>query len=127
DSGYLTRRYDMVNIFAEAKDADGWLWYMIGPNQWIKQTFLSKVQPAPHPQDENGQDITGRWVAVDLYEQTLVAYEDDKPVFATLVASGLDHFDTEEGLFTIWAKLPSDGMSGATGAPSAYALQSVPW
>lgn len=122
ESGYLTRRYDMVNIFAETKDADGWLWYMIGPNQWLKQTFVAKVQPAPRP-----EDVSGRWVAVDLYEQTLIAYEDDKPVFATLVASGLDNFDTPEGLFSIWARLPNDGMSGATGAPSAYALQSVPW
>jgi L,D-transpeptidase-like protein len=122
DSGYVTRRYDMVNIFAEAIDADGWTWYMIGPNQWLKQTFVARVKPAPKP-----DGVSGRWVAVDLYEQTLVAYEEDKPVFATLVASGLDGFDTQEGLFTIWARLPSDGMSGATGAPSAYALQSVPW
>jgi hypothetical protein len=127
DSGYLTRRYDMVNIFAEATDKDGWLWYMIGPNQWLKQTFVSKVQPAPHPKDANQNEVTGRWVAVDLYEQTLVAYEDNKPVFATLVASGLDGHDTDEGLFNIWAKMPDDRMSGATGAPSAYDLQSVPW
>ncbi len=127
DSGYLTRRYDMVNIFAETYDNDGWLWYMIGPNQWLKQTFVAKVQPAPHPKDSAEQDVEGRWVAVDLYEQTLVAYDGDKPVFATLVASGLDHFDTNEGLFNIWARMPDDRMSGATGAPSAYDLQSVPW
>lgn len=112
----------MVNIFAEAKDAEGWTWYMIGPHQWLKQTFVARVQPAARP-----ENVTGRWIAVDLYEQTLIAYDDDKPVFATLIASGLDNFDTAEGLFTIWARLSTDGMSGATGAPSAYDLQSVPW
>ncbi len=122
DSGYVTKRYDMVNIFAEAKDKDGWTWYMIGPHQWLKQTYVARVKPATKP-----DGVKGRWVAVDLYEQTLVAYEDDKPVFATLVASGLDGWDTEEGLFTIWAKVQTDAMSGATGAPDAYALQSVPW
>lgn len=127
ESGYLTRRYDLVNIYAEAYDAEGWRWYMIGPNQWLKQTFVAKVQPAPRPKDSANQDVSGRWVAVDLYEQTLIAYEDSKPVFATLVASGLDNFDTNEGLFNIWARMPDDRMSGATGAPSAYDLQSVPW
>ncbi len=127
ESGYLTRRYDMVNIYAEAYDSEGWRWYMIGENQWLKQTFVAKVQPSPHPKDANEKDVDGRWVAIDLYEQTLIAYEDDKPVFATLIASGLDHFDTNEGLFSVWARLPNDRMSGATGAPSAYDLQSVPW
>lgn len=122
ESGYVTRRYDLVNIFAEAKDSDGWIWYMIGPNQWIKQTLVSRIQPVERP-----EGVTGRWVGVDLYEQTLVAYEDDKPVFATLVASGLAKWSTDEGIFPIWAKMPKDAMAGATGAPDSYALQSVPW
>jgi hypothetical protein len=122
ESGYVTKRYDRVNIFAEAKDAEGWTWYMIGPNQWIKQTFVSRVQPVDRP-----EDVSGRWVGVDLYEQTLVAYEDDQPVFATLVSSGLKDWDTGEGIFPIWAKMPKDAMAGATGAPDSYALQSVPW
>lgn len=95
---------------------------MIGPNQWIKQTFVSRVQPVERP-----DDVSGRWVGVDLYEQTLVAYEDDKPVFATLVSSGLEAWSTNEGIFPIWAHMPKDAMAGATGAPDSYALQSVPW
>jgi hypothetical protein len=122
ESGYLTRRYDLVNIFAEAKDDEGWTWFMIGPNQWLKQTFVSKVSPIEQP-----EEVSGRWVAIDLYEQNLVAYEDGKPVFATLIASGLPQWSTNEGIFNVWAKLPRDAMAGATGAPDAYALQSVPW
>jgi hypothetical protein len=127
ESGYLTRRYDMVNIFAEAYDSEGWRWYMIGPNQWLKQTFVAKVQPAPHPPDMDGNPISGRWMAADLYEQTLIAYEDDKPVFATLISTGLDGTETEEGLYPIWARVATDPMSGSTGAPNAYSLQTVPW
>ncbi|MBX3066291.1 MAG: L,D-transpeptidase [Anaerolineae bacterium] len=121
------KRYEVVNLFAEAVDADGWTWYMIGPNQWVKQTFLSVVLPTQAPKDADGKVVNGHWVAVDLYEQTLVAYEDDVPVFATLVASGVPKHDTQEGVFAVWAKLERDGMSGAAGAPEAYALQSVPW
>ncbi|MFN8448207.1 MAG: L,D-transpeptidase [Anaerolineae bacterium] len=122
DTGRWLKRYEPVNIFATATDADGWHWYMIGPNQWVEQRFVAKIQKIERP-----EGVSGRWVAVDLYEQTLVAYEDDTPVFATLISSGLPTHETPEGLFNVWASLPNDGMSGATGAPSAYALQSVPW
>lgn len=116
-------RYERVNIFAVAYDDEGWRWYMIGPNQWVEQRFVAKAQRIERPEGIDG----GKWIAIDLYEQTLVAYEDDTPVYATLISSGLQHTETREGLFHIWARLPRDGMSGATGAPNAYALQSVPW
>ncbi|MBZ0295870.1 MAG: L,D-transpeptidase [Anaerolineae bacterium] len=122
DTGRFLERYEQVNIFATAYDDEGWRWYMIGPNQWVEQRFVSKVLPVERP-----EGVSGRWVAIDLYEQTLVAYEDDTPVYATLISSGLPNHETNEGLFTVWARLERDGMSGATGAPSAYALQSVPW
>ena len=95
---------------------------MVGPDQWVKQVFMVVIKPIERP-----DGVTGRWVAVDLFEQSLVAYEDDQPVFATLISSGLPEFSTNEGVFEIWARLPRDGMSGATGAPDAYDLQSVPW
>lgn len=122
ENGRWLKRYELVNIYATATDADGWHWYMIGPNQWVEQRFMSVIHKIERP-----EGVSGRWVAVDLYEQTLVAYEDDTPVFATLISSGLPTHETNEGLFNVWASMPSDGMSGAAGAPSAYALQSVPW
>ncbi|MDX2162640.1 MAG: L,D-transpeptidase [bacterium] len=115
-------RYERVNIFSTAYDDEGWRWYMIGPNHWVEQRFVAKVQPIAPP-----SGVSGRWIAVDLYEQTLIAYEDDTPVYATLISSGLERTETNEGLFNIWARMPIDPMSGATGAPNAYALQSVPW
>jgi hypothetical protein len=110
-----------VNIFA-AVEYEGWLWYMVGPDQWIEQRSIAVAKPVERP-----EDVEGRWVAIDLYEQTLVAYENDTPVFATLIASGLPGWDTNEGLFEVWARVPRDRMAGATGAPDAYALESVPW
>jgi len=122
ETGRVPRRYERVNIFAEAVDMEGWTWYMIGPHQWVNQRFVGVVKPVERP-----EGVQGRWVVIDQYEQTLVSYEDDIPVFATLVSTGLPDWDTNEGLFTVWARVVSDGMSGATGAPDAYALQSVPW
>jgi hypothetical protein len=122
ETGRFLQRYELVNIFDVAFDDEGWRWYMIGPNQWVKQTFVGKVQKTERP-----EGVSGRWVAVDLYEQTLIAYEDDTPVFATLVATGIPPYDTNEGIFTVWEYIEKDPMSGATGAPEAYALQMVPW
>jgi L,D-transpeptidase catalytic domain len=122
ESGYVTRRYDLVNIFAEERDSDGILWYLIGPNQWIRQNFVAKFDRVERP-----EGVEGNWVAVDLFEQTLIAYEDDTPVFATLISSGLPGSETNEGVFEIWARLELDPMGGATGKPDAYALQDVPW
>jgi hypothetical protein len=95
---------------------------MVGPDQWIEQRMVAKAFKIDKP-----EGVEGRWVAIDLYEQTLVAYEDDTPVYATLISSGLPNTTTNEGLFDVWARVERDGMSGATGAPNAYALQSVPW
>ena len=122
ESGYVTRRYDLVNIFASEEDAAGNVWYLIGPRQWLRQEFVAKLAPAEKP-----TYVDGRWMAVDLFEQTLIAYEDEIPVFATLVSSGLPLWSTNQGVFQIWARLDRDSMSGATGAPDAYALQDVPW
>jgi L,D-transpeptidase catalytic domain len=121
-TGRIPIRYERVNLFAEVVGADGWTWYMIGPNQWVNQRFVAVVKPVERP-----EGVQGRWAAVDLYEQTLVAYEDDTPVFTTLVSTGLPDWDTNEGIFTVWARLIEGNQSGATGAPDSYALESVPW
>jgi lipoprotein-anchoring transpeptidase ErfK/SrfK len=88
----------------------------------VNQRFVALVKLIARP-----EGVQGRWAAVDLYEQTLVAYEDDTPVFATLVSTGLPGWDTNEGIFTVWARLIEGNQSGATGAPDSYALESVPW
>jgi hypothetical protein len=121
DNGRLVLRYALVNIFAQV-EVDGWTWYMVGPDQWIEQRVMAIAKRVERP-----EGVSGRWLAVDLYEQTLIGYEDDTAVFATLVSTGLPNWDTNEGIFEIWARVANDGMSGATGAPEAYALQSVPW
>lgn len=121
-TGLVPLHYQRFNIYAEVADAEGWLWYLVGPDQWVKQVFMSVIKPTERP-----EGIAGRWVAVDLFEQTLVAYEGHRPVFATLISTGLPGTETNEGIFEVWARLQSDTMSGATGAPNAYDLQSVPW
>jgi hypothetical protein len=120
ETAYLDR-YTRVNIFATVNDGQ-WDWYLVGPGQWLEQRRVGRMLVVPPP-----AGIKGRWIAVDLYEQVLVAYEDDKPVFSTLIASGLEQWSTNEGLFRIWGRFRSDTMSGAMGQPDFYRLPAVPY
>ncbi|MEM9952980.1 MAG: L,D-transpeptidase [Chloroflexota bacterium] len=121
-TGLVPLHYERFNIYTEALDDEGWTWYLVGPDQWVKQIYMTVIKPTERP-----EGVSGRWVAVDLFEQSLVAYEGNRPVFATLISTGLPGTETNRGVFEVWARLERDGMSGATGAPNAYALQSVPW
>ncbi|MFP4322569.1 MAG: L,D-transpeptidase [Anaerolineales bacterium] len=114
-------RYTRVSIFAEA-EIDGLRWYLVGPDAWVPQTSIGKVVPTERP-----AGVKGRWFSVDLFEQVMVAYEDDTPVFATLISSGLPQWSTEEGTFRTWARLRGDNMNGAEGRSDFYSLDAVPW
>lgn len=122
ENGRLLEKFERVNLFTYVVDEDGWRWYLVGPNQWIEQRVVSKPVKAERP-----EGIEGRWVSIDLYEQVLVAYENDTPVFTTVIATGLPGTETNEGVYKVWAALPADRMSGAAGAPNAYDLTGVPW
>lgn len=115
-------RYTRVNLYTYV-EIDGKRWYQIGENQWVHQFDVAKLTPIEKPE---GID-THKWVSVDLYEQTLIAYEDDKPVFATLISSGLREWSTNEGLFHVYLRFPRTTMSGAAQQSDFYFLQEVPW
>jgi len=117
----LIQRYTRVNIFT-AVEVDGWEWYLIGPEAWISQTSVARALLEERP-----PQVKGRWFTVDLYEQVMVAYEEDTPMFATLVSSGLEDWATNEGLFKVWSRQSNGHMSGAEGLPDSYSLENVPW
>ncbi len=121
ETGLRKWRYNLVYIFASV-EVDGWLWYLVGPDQWVEQRFVAKSLPVERP-----DGVSGRWVAVDLYEQTLIAYEEDTPVFATVISSGLTDWETNEGVFEVWYRLTVGSMSGSEGEHDAYSLDAVPW
>jgi hypothetical protein len=114
-------RYTRLNIF-ETVELDGWRWYLVGPDAWIKQTNVAKIQFTERP-----EGVKGRWIAVDLYEQVLVAYEEDTPVFATLVSSGLPDWATNEGTFQTYWRLTTGYMTGSEGQSDYYLVEGVPY
>lgn len=115
-------RYTRVTLYAYV-EVDGKRWYQIGGGQWIHQYDVAKITPITRPAEVD----TDKWVGIDLYEQTLIAYEGETPVFATLISSGLKDWGTNEGLFHIYLRYPRTDMSGAYQQPDFYYLQEVPW
>ena len=117
------KRYTRFPV-KRVKYVDGEDWYEVGKYKWINQKRVALVRWYPRPQ---GVGEGEKWIYVDLYEQTLVAYEGDRPVYATLISSGIKRFPTVEGLFRIWLKVESKKMSGEEHTPDYYYLEDVPW
>ena len=71
---------------------------------------------------------SGKWIAVNLSAQTLVAYEGDWPVFSGRISSGLPRTPTPVGTFSVFTKLVADDMAGGSYATGdAYFLPKVPY
>lgn len=115
-------RYTRVTLYTYV-EIDGYRWYQIGDGAWVHQFDVAKITPIERPEDVD----TVKWIGIDLYEQTLIAYEGDQPVFSTLISSGLKAWPTNEGLFHVYLRYPRTSMSGAYQQPDFYYLQEVPW
>ncbi len=118
-------RGDIVQVFDKV-EAEGTTWYMIKPGQWVDRNKIRVVTPAATAPD--GVD-NGRWIEINLHEQTMTVYEDTHLVFATLIATGFEPYYTRPGLFQIREKKELETMTGAfaTGKTDYYLLENVPW
>ncbi len=124
-TGQTLYRETVVQIY-DTTEANGTTWYMIGWDQWVERQKIRQFNvnlTAPDGVDN------GRWIEINLYDQTLGAYDNGRLVFATLIASGIDPFFTKPGLFKIYEKFDKTDMSGAFEADRSdfYYLQDVPW
>ena len=124
-TGRVFYRYDVVQIY-DVKRAGEMDWYLVGPDLWVEGRQVGRVIANPNPPDgvENG-----RWIEVNLAEQTVAVYEENRLVFATLAATGQEGAWTRPGLFQIYKKFEAQTMQGAFTADRSdyYYLEDVPW
>lgn len=113
---------DVVRVYA-TQVADGVDWNLIGPDRWVEARMLATVTPRVTPPEGV---TTGRWIDVDLAEQTLAVYDNHQLVFATVIASGLEPFWTRPGLFQIYLKKEAETMRN-NDPTDYYYLDNVPW
>lgn len=106
--------------------------YETQSGQFLKQhDYLVRIelrQEFPHWVKEETS-----WLDVSLDQQTLVAYEGRRPVFATLISAGRDGtadpettWSTVQGLFRIHTKHLTSTMSGDE-ADDEYELRDIPY
>ena len=90
----------------------------------LRESAMRLVPVIARPEGIGESD---RWIHVDSSEQTLVAYEGDRPVFATLVSTGRPGFETPLGTFRIQSKHVSTTMDDPDSLTDAYSIEDVPW
>ncbi|WP_394847031.1 L,D-transpeptidase [Pendulispora brunnea] len=98
---------------------------------WTKASEGTKTRAADPPKDLAPGE---KWIDIDVTAQMLVAYEGDKPVFATAVSTGVidkkdktrDHH-TVLGSFRVREKHISSTMDDDVPGVGPYSLQDVPW
>lgn len=124
-TGNVWYRYNVVEIY-EIRPIDGVEWLMIGPDEWLTQAQVARVDPRTAPPDGIP---SSRWIDVNLNEQTLAVYQDNQLVFATIISSGVDPYWTRPGIFQIYEIKDVETMSGSTEVDRSdyYYLEDVPW
>jgi hypothetical protein len=111
----------------EAKKYRGNTFYEINNERWLKDNQVAYFAFSPPPEGIADKE---KWIRVDLSSQTLVAYEGNMPVYATLVSTGLPESEetvTPRGEFRIQFKHLTDDMAGTVGDDEAYSVEDVPW
>jgi hypothetical protein len=118
----LTGERRSVNRQAYVETEDGY---------WLREDLITITKPGPPPQ---GLKSGEKWIDINLKNQTLVAFEGDKPVYATLLSSGRrdlqdrekDH-QTHNGSYRIREKHIAATMDADTASDGPYSIQDVPW
>ncbi len=98
---------------------------------WLRDIDAAITRPGPPPK---GLQPGEKWIDVNLSTQSLIAFEGDKPVYATIVSTGRhndkdkakDH-RTIQGEFRIREKHIAATMEDDGASDGPYSIQDVPW
>jgi len=120
-----------VLVYGAANAPNGEQWYQVGhypdPDLYIWSGLVKRVADLDMP----GIMHPGRWIDVNLTQQTLIAFEGTQPVLATLVSTGKAGHETPVGSWRIYWRPPLQDMSNhnsqAGGTDAYYNLKDVPW
>jgi hypothetical protein len=113
-------RVDILEELTQGKTR----WLRIAEGRYIKADHLNEVKKLVRPE---GTGVHPQWVDVDLGEQTVVAYMNDQPVFATLTSSGRPPNSTPRGNYPVWGKATAVTMKSQEYDDTPYYVNRVPW
>lgn len=120
DDAPIVRRYADRALVPVITETPAWL--QVARDAWVPRPQARIARRTARPR---GVGPHARWIDVDLDEQTLVASEGDRPVFATLVSSGGHGAITPTGVFRIVLKATARDLRGPPG--NRWQQPGVPW
>jgi lipoprotein-anchoring transpeptidase ErfK/SrfK len=124
-------RFTPVQLTGEHVTLGGLVFWEAAGGYWVRQTEAVVMEPPAPPSDLKPGE---KWIAVNLTTQSLVAFEGDKAVYATLISSGkkdkIDkerNHETRPGSFRIREKHIAETMDADTATDGPYSIEDVPW
>jgi len=120
----------VFRVIAAQKDEVGRWWYRlqegvsVGPGPYVRAIDMRRIRPAELT--PLATKAKTKRIDIDLTQQLLTAFEDDKAVMTTIIASGIGQFFTPKGKHFVIFKTPTTRMSGGVGA-DFYDLPGVPF
>jgi len=90
---------------------------------WVPSWAVNEVRKVPRPP---GTGDNPQWFDADLGEQVLVLYQNDRPVYATLISSGRNNA-TPLGNYPVWARVAAITMKSQPYDDKPYFVNMVPW
>lgn len=123
ESGELPERLS-THIFVDRIHIGNKVYYVDEQGLLMRGYAVGRAYKLKRPPGVDGDE---RWIHVDLSEQTLVAYDGDTPVFATLVSTGKEEGMTPIGVHRVQTKLVAASMRDQPQEDEAYSIDDVPW
>lgn len=123
-------RYEVISVTGKKERVDDHWFYEATEGYWLRDDHVAVVSM---PQVLPGVGPTEKWIDVDITAQSLVAFEGEKPVFATIVSTGRHNTDpakdhtTVQGTFKVREKHVTDTMDDDAAADGTYRIEDVPW
>lgn len=107
-------------------------YFQMKDGDWIRDSHIRMTTPGKRPVEVKADE---RWIDIDISEQTLVVFEGDRPIYATLISSGKeskikdkDH-STPRGQWRVREKHIASTMDGDGTAAGdlPYSIEDVPY
>ncbi len=124
-------RWTALQLTGKQMSQGGMIFQETEDGFWFRMVDGRVTRTGPPPV---GLKAGEKWVDVNVKQQTLVAFEGDRPVYATAVSTGKKDEENEEknhetkpGTFRVWQKHIAATMDGDVASDGPYSIEDVPW
>ncbi|MBX3190896.1 MAG: L,D-transpeptidase [Labilithrix sp.] len=130
--GASIERFSILQLTGKREKRDKRTYHETDKGYWVRDLDVAVAALPNVPADLAPGE---KWIDVDLrpYSQALVAFEGEKPVYATVVSTGRRDVDAEkdhrtvEGTFRIREKHVATTMDDDGASDGTYRIEDVPW